>query len=308
MQPRKNTTLPTDSHADVCPQLKTLDIAFDADTGALNYYLQGDPRPCFTPRVIDDIHALQIWIRENAASNTKPETTFPIRYLVAASADPDGLSLGGDIDFFIRAIRGGDRKALSQYAHQSIDVLYENLTCLRLPITTIALLRGTTLGASFESALSCDVIIAEEGVQIGFPEIAFNMFPGMGAYSLLSRRVNPAFVESMIISGKMHDVEELHALGVIDVIAKKGQAEKSLKDLIRRIDRKRITYRGVHQMRRQVNPVSYAELREIADLWVDSALSLTGRDLSAMAWLLRAQNRKLDIEDEDQSLSAAATA
>lgn len=306
MQPQHQTTPSTAFELDQCPELQTLDIAFDPESCALSYYLRSDPRPCFTPQVIDDIQSLQTWIRDKMESRSMSSTEFPIRYLIAASADPDGLSLGGDIDFFIRVIRSGDRKALSQYARQSIDILYENLTHLSLPITTVALLRGTTLGASFESALSCDVIIAEEGVQIGFPEIAFNMFPGMGAYSLLARRLNPAFVERMIMSGKMHDAEELHSLGVIDVIAKRGQAEESLKSLIRRIDKKRITYRGVHQMRRKVNPVSYEELREIADLWVDSALSLTSRDLGAMTWLLRAQNRKLNIGDDNQTLPNAA--
>ena len=35
-----------------------------------------------------------------------------------------------------------------------------------------------------------DVIIAERGSRMGLPEVLFNLFPGMGAYSLLCRRLD----------------------------------------------------------------------------------------------------------------------
>ena len=62
-------------------------------------------------------------------------------------------------------------------------------------MTTIALLEGDALGGGFESALSCDVVIAEKHVKAGFPEVLFNMFPGMGGLSFLSRRVGRKVVQ-----------------------------------------------------------------------------------------------------------------
>jgi len=51
---------------------------------------------------------------------------------------------------------------------------------LFLPLTTISLAQGDALGGGFEAALSCSVIIAERRARFGFPEVMFNLFPGMG--------------------------------------------------------------------------------------------------------------------------------
>ena len=50
-------------------------------------------------------------------------------------------------------------------------------------------MQGECLGGGFEAALSSDVIVAEKSARFGFPEILFNLFPGMGAYSFLERKI-----------------------------------------------------------------------------------------------------------------------
>src|SRR3546814_13167359 len=63
----------------------------------------------------------------------------------------------------------------------------------------VALVDGDALGGGFELALACQTIVAESGVQMGFPEVLFGLFPGMGAYSLLSQRGSPKVAEPMKI-------------------------------------------------------------------------------------------------------------
>ena len=55
-----------------------------------------------------------------------------------------------------------------------------------LPFTTISLVQGDALGGGFEAALCGDIIIAEKQARFGFPEVLFNLFPGMGAYNSCS--------------------------------------------------------------------------------------------------------------------------
>ena len=52
------------------------------------------------------------------------------------------------------------------------------------------------------SLLSFNVIIAERQAKFGFPEAMFGLFPGMGAYSLVARRVGAALAEEMMLSGR----------------------------------------------------------------------------------------------------------
>ena len=86
-------------------------------------------------------------------------------------------------------------------------------------------MQGDALGGGFEAALSASVIVAEESARMGFPEILFNLFPGMGAYSFLSRKIGRRAAEEMIVSGTIYGARQLFDLGVVDVLTPDGTGE-----------------------------------------------------------------------------------
>ncbi|MEW8497559.1 MAG: enoyl-CoA hydratase-related protein, partial [Candidatus Thiodiazotropha taylori] len=126
-----------------------------------------------------------------------------------------------------------------------------------------------------------------------FPEVVFNMFPGMGAYSFLSRRVAPAMVEKMIVNAEGYTAEQLYEMGIVDMIAEKDRLDEALRQFIRRHKKSNITRKAVLNMRNRVMPLEKQELNDIADHWVDSAFSLSDRDINAMSRLVRAQSRMM---------------
>ena len=125
--------------------------------------------------------------------------------------------------------------------------------------------------------------------QLGFPEILFNLFPGMGAYSLLARRATPRIAEELILSGKLLSAARLHEMGIVDVLAKDGDGEAAAQEWIAKNARRRSGFQGVMRVRQQVNPITRAELDAVADTWVDCALRLEDRDLRMMSRVVRAQ-------------------
>ncbi|MEW8382482.1 MAG: crotonase/enoyl-CoA hydratase family protein, partial [Candidatus Thiodiazotropha taylori] len=218
----------------------------------------------------------------------------PVDYLIFTSDVADVFNLGGDLAFFVDCIKNNDRETLTRYARLSIDVLYSNYSNLGIKdVTTISLVNGTALGAGFEAALSSDYIIAVEGSEFKFPEVVFNMFPGMGAYSFLSRRVAPAMVEKMIVNAEGYTAEQLYEMGIVDMIAEKDRLDEALRQFIRRHKKSNITRKAVLNMRNRVMPLEKQELNDIADHWVDSAFSLSDRDINAMSRLVRAQSRMM---------------
>jgi DSF synthase len=205
----------------------------------------------------------------------------------------DVFSLGGDLELFLRLIAAQERARLAAYAKLCIDNVHARLCGYRRPaLTTIALVQGAALGGGFECALSSDVIVAEESARLGLPEILFNLFPGMGAYSLLARRIGPRLAEELILSGKILNAHELHALGVVDVIAPNGAGEGCVREWIRRTDRRFYGTHAVFRCRQHVQPVSRAELDAVAELWVDAALRLKPRDLKVMSRIRSRQTSK----------------
>ena len=296
MTPNRAIQAPsTDGNTAPIGTYATLNVHYEPALKALSYGLIPDPRPCFTRRVLQEIHQLQCDIQAWTDSAKATGEERPVEFLVAHSEALEGVWLGGDLAMFVHAVRRGDREALASYAHLAIEVLHANYRQLDRGITTVALLRGDTLGAGFESALSCDLVVAEEHASVGFPEILFNMFPGMGAYSFLARRTDTRLTERMILGGKLYNCEEMATAGAIDHLLPTGSGLAGTLQLIDRQSRRLGTLRGLHMMRRRTNPVTFEELRDISHHWVETALGLSEREVQRMDQLRRAQDKRFGV-------------
>ncbi len=185
---------------------------------------------------------------------------------------------------------------LLSYGRACIDNVFGWATCFGLPLTTIALVEGDAMGGGFESALSASVLIAEESARLGFPEILFNLFPGMGAYSLLSRKVGRRLTEEMINSGNIYTGRQLYDMGVVDVLAPDGAGEAAVYSYVKKHAKAANGRRAVEAASRAVTPLTYDELSRVVTVWVDAALRLTERDMRMMQRLVRAQNRNVNLE------------
>lgn len=259
---------------------------YHAATESLWYAMHPSPRPCFNPQLLGEIAAFQ-----NDVERLIGAQQVPIRYLVAHSTHPGVFNLGGDLELFRRHIEAGNRDGLLAYARACIDVLYANAVHLHQPLVTISLVQGSALGGGFEAAMSSTVLIAERGCEMGLPEILFNLFPGMGAFSLLARKLGMQQAEAMITAGRLFRAEELHEMGLVDVLAEAGAGEQAVADFIRNHRRAQNGRLAIQQVRDYLNPLRYDELLDIAQIWVDAALQLRPRDLRMMNKLVRAQNR-----------------
>ena len=274
-----------------------LRVQYDQADGIAWYAMNPWPRPCFNPDLLSEIRTLQRGVVAHVRSAGDEPT---VRYLVAQSDVPGVFNLGGDLHLFTALIRAGDREGLVRYGLACIDVLYANAVHLDCPLTTISLVQGKALGGGFEAALSSNVVIAERGAQMGFPEILFNLFPGMGAYTLLRRRVSPVLAERMMTDGRVYSAEELYGLGLVDVLAEEGQGEAEVYAYVSRQRTYGNALRAMQRVRDLANPVSYEELHGVVMLWVDAALGLRERDLRLVEKLIRAQGR-IEREGADSS-------
>lgn len=268
------------------------DLDYDAEEKALFCYFNFANRPCFTTPVLCEAQAIQHLVRSVFSDCGAGEP--PLRYLVLGSRMPGVWNLGGDLELFATLIRNGDRAGLRRYAHTCCDVSYTNATGLGfdLPIISVALVQGDALGGGFEAALSANLIVAERSARFGLPEILFNLFPGMGAYSFLTRRLAPGLAERIIMSGEMYTAEQLHAMGAIDVLAPDGQGRNAFYEFIGRGGRRYAALRALYRARRLASGVTVEEMNRIADLWVEAALALDDAGLRRMLRLLTAQSRR----------------
>jgi DSF synthase len=262
-----------------------LTARFDNETRAMWSYWAAEPRPCFNPALLADIRAYYEFLVQSDGRVECQGEEHPIEYVVLASAMPGVFNLGGDLELFKQLITSQDRAGLLRYGRACIDVLYRNYVAHDLGgVTTVSLVQGECLGGGFEAALSSDVIVAEKGSRFGFPEIL------MGAYSFLDRKIGQKDAEALIASGKIYTAEEMQALGVVDAVAEDGQGEAEVAALIRKRSRSRNGLAALAATRRRVHAITFDELLEVVQIWVDAALRINVRDLKLMQRLVSRQN------------------
>ena len=286
-----------------------LETEFDPATGTLWGYMNPRGTPCFTLGLLKEIREHDAELEANGARVLAGGEWQPVRYYVGGSRTPGVFNLGGDLALFLLLMKARDREALARYARMSIDNLYPRVQNYGSPtLTTISLVQGDALGGGFECALSSDVIVAEESAQMGLPEIMFNLFPGMGAYSLLARRVGVRTAEEMILAGRLFSAPKLHEMGVVDVLAKDGQGESATQAWIAGNLRRRNGTQALYRARKVVNPITRAELDGVVEIWVDAAMRLEERDLKMMNWLVRGQQRRLQAAQAEAEAPRLADA
>jgi DSF synthase len=247
-------------------------------------------KPCYTEGLLAELLRLFTLLRDRCSANDRE--AFPFRYLVWQSSRPRLWNLGGDLSLFIRLIDAGDIETLRNYAYQCVNTVYQNYTKNDLPYLTIALVQGDALGGGFEAVLSNDIVIAEEHCQFGLPEILFNMFPGMGAYSFLSRKLDPARARSMILSGRLYSATELYELGLIDVVVPSGDGEAGLRAYLDRNRRRHRALLSMANVSRRCHDIKPDEMIDVADIWVENAMGISSDDRRRMQRLVKAQLRR----------------
>lgn len=253
-------------------------------------YFDPKPRPCFTLTLLKELDRFQSILKHHEGKLPFNGELVEIEFNVITSRQ-SSFSLGGDLDYFINCIKNRDRDALYLYAKAAIDAVYYNHAGRELDITTISLIHGNALGGGFEAALSSHILIAEDNAEMGLPEVLFNLFPGMGAYNLLLRRLTPAMTERLILSGRKYTAEELHEIGVVDYLAETGAGESTVNDFIRSNRNRSNSLTSINKVRNIINPPDYNQLIEIGNVWVDTALGLDEKELRIMSRLVRSQER-----------------
>jgi enoyl-CoA hydratase/carnithine racemase len=126
------------------------------------------------------------------------------------------IAAAGDKAFCV----GADLKERGSF---SLEDFYENRKQIRgmfealraIPQPTIAAVFGYALGGGFELALSCDLIVAAEGTQLGLPEARVGLLPAGGGTQLLTHKLGPSRAKDLIFRGARFDASEALAWGLV---------------------------------------------------------------------------------------------
>ena len=104
--------------------------------------------------------------------------------------------------------------------------LYDRMR--RLPQPLIASIHGYALGGGMLIAMACDLRIASEQAEFGYPEIRLGIFPGTGGTVLFDRLVGHANARALCLTGERFSAARAYQLGVVThLVARDALAAKT---------------------------------------------------------------------------------
>lgn len=282
--------------------LSQIDIDYDPETKTIQWWMRPSPRPCFNSKFLDEVAQFEDRIEKHRGWFMYNGRQVQIENAIFGSRVPGVFNLGGDLSMFVQAILRRDAGLLTRYGYLCVDNMLRRMRGFDAGIATYSLVQGKAFGGGFECALSSEYIVAERGATFAFPEVLFNMFPGMGAISLLARRIGLRKADDVVMSGRVYQAKEMLDIGIVDELAEDGAGLEATKLLIKSRMRKRNTYRAMSDAKRHIQPVTESEMKSIVDVWVNAAMNLETRDLRMMARLVRAQDRMMNSSEEDRAI------
>ncbi len=156
---------------------------------------------------------------------------------VAINDDIKVLLITGGKDIFssgmdLKAGRAKGRRAASIFS------IVDSIAACEKP--TIAAIAKYALGGGCEVALSCDIRIASDNTQFGFPEINMGVMPGAGGTLRLPRTIGAAKAKEMMFTGARFTADQALAMGLINKVVTVDELLDEAKALAKAIAEKNI--------------------------------------------------------------------
>jgi enoyl-CoA hydratase len=162
-------------------------------------------------------------IGEMVAYLARAATDPEVRVVVLTGAGDRAFSAGGDIGGF----RAGE--AVAESAPAAISRLLDALWWHPKP--TIARVNGRALGGGLGVVLACDLAVAADDAEVGFPEISIGLWPHVVtavAHRTLGRRV----ALEMMLTGRRLGAEEASSHGIFNRAVPRADLDAAVEELV----------------------------------------------------------------------------
>ena len=144
--------------------------------------------------------------------------------VVVFTGEGRAFSVGADLNWFTPDSRTDQFRIQARFAHDFFDALEE----LEKPV--LAAINGLCVGGGLELALSCDLRVAAEEAQLGFPELRAGIIPGSGGCSRLAHLVGVGRAKEMILTGELLPAGEAKAMGLVNAVVPGDQLMSKVRE------------------------------------------------------------------------------
>ena len=278
---------PIDAIMAVAGSLPQIALEFEEGHGILWLTIKPEPKPVFTRQMLGSVVAVQeaiagLWGNDPLSS--------PVRFL-AYRGEGSFFTLGGDLDFILKAVEEGDHDSLRHYATIGARGAVLNANGLDGVAVTISTIHAKALGGGIDAPRSCHVMIAEEAASFQYPEIKFNHFP-ITAPAVLVRRIGLEATKKVLLSGAEYSAREFHAMGGVEEVVEPGGGEAWIRDFVKKTAPSHRAFLGTHLSLLDQDTFE-RDLRRAGDLWFDCMIAMSAEEIAKLRKISAIQDKML---------------
>ncbi|MEH7334923.1 enoyl-CoA hydratase/isomerase family protein [Neobacillus drentensis] len=157
-------------------------------------------------------NAINYEVMDGLAEAIRKSMQGDIKALVITGDGERAFCSGGDLSVF-HSLHTKEEAYLM--LSKMSNILY-SLLCL--PIPTVALMSGATVGGGMELATACDFRLARNGVKAGFVQGKQAITTGWGGGSILAEKLPASFAMKLLMEAELQTAEFLNDRGFIDAL------------------------------------------------------------------------------------------
>ena len=192
-------------------------ILYDVQAGVARVTLnRPEKRNALSPELIKALHD----------SLERSAVDPDVRVVLITGAGQDFCS-GADLAGLDRTAEGGVLEHM-RTARQLAETI---LAMRRHPRPIVAAVRGRALAGGCGIATGCDLILASESAQFGYPEVKIGFVPAM-VMAILRRSVSEKRAFELIATGEIITSTQAHAVGMINRVYPDAEFDSSVKDYV----------------------------------------------------------------------------
>ena len=133
---------------------------------------------------------------------------------VLTGAGDKAFSAGNDLK---ATATGGNKKGMPDSGFAGLSSRFD----LEKPI--VAAVNGFAMGGGFETALSCDILIASENAKFALPEVKVGFFAAASGVQRLSRYIGRLAAQEMMFTGRTIMADEALKMGCVNEVVPHDQ-------------------------------------------------------------------------------------
>jgi enoyl-CoA hydratase/carnithine racemase len=166
-------------------------------------------------------------VKELAAAFDRIEKDAGARVVVITGAGRF-FSAGADVGEMARS----PYEQVAEYVRMG-RALFDRIAAFPKPV--VAAVNGFALGGGCELALACDLCLMAESARLGLPEINLGILPGWGGIQRLARAVGKSRALEVVLTGRMVEPKEAHALGLAVQVTPDAELPAAAKTLAQQL-------------------------------------------------------------------------